>query len=160
MSKAKILVVDDHPSNVKAIRMKLQAEGHEILEASNGEEALESLRQLVDANPALLPARVAAARLALVVAKASYQVDESLVEAVLGDDRSETRLIRVLAFASFSAARFRRSSPRFANNRPPCTTSSMNCSNEIAFHRFEPRSPSRFPPWSTSSTPTSPPCSG
>ena len=45
------------------------------------------------------------ARLALVVAKASYQVDESLVEAVLGDDRSETRLIRVLAYASFSAAR-------------------------------------------------------
>ena len=45
------------------------------------------------------------ARLALVVAKASYQVDGSLAEAVLGDDRSETRLIRVLAYASFSAAR-------------------------------------------------------
>jgi DNA-binding response OmpR family regulator len=38
MNKAKILVVDDHPSNVKAIRMKLQAEGHEILEATNGLE--------------------------------------------------------------------------------------------------------------------------
>jgi len=41
MTKAKILVVDDHPSNVKAIRMKLQAEGHEILEAGNGADALE-----------------------------------------------------------------------------------------------------------------------
>ena len=41
MNKAKILVVDDHPSNVKAIRMKLSAEGHDILEASDGREALE-----------------------------------------------------------------------------------------------------------------------
>jgi AhpD family alkylhydroperoxidase len=47
----------------------------------------------------------AMARLALVVAKASYQVDGSLVEEVLGADRDETRLIRVLAWASFSAAR-------------------------------------------------------
>jgi DNA-binding NtrC family response regulator len=43
MDRAKILVVDDHPSNVKAIRMKLQAEGHDIVEASNGAEALEKL---------------------------------------------------------------------------------------------------------------------
>jgi len=37
--KARILVVDDHPSNVNAIRTKLAAEGHEILEAIhyNGE---------------------------------------------------------------------------------------------------------------------------
>ncbi|NIV39654.1 MAG: hypothetical protein GWN58_62670, partial [Anaerolineae bacterium] len=45
------------------------------------------------------------ARLALVVAKASYQVDESLVEDVLGEEHNETRLIRVLAWAAFSAAR-------------------------------------------------------
>jgi hypothetical protein len=45
------------------------------------------------------------ARLALVAAKASYQVDDALVEAVQGEDRDETRLIRVLAWASFSAAR-------------------------------------------------------
>jgi len=44
------------------------------------------------------------ARLALVVAKASYQVDELLVEDVLGEEHSETRLIRVLAWAAFSAA--------------------------------------------------------
>ena len=40
-SPARILVVDDHPSNVKAIRMKLQSEGHTILEATNGRAALE-----------------------------------------------------------------------------------------------------------------------
>jgi AhpD family alkylhydroperoxidase len=45
------------------------------------------------------------ARLALVVAKASYQVDESLVKDVLGEKHDEQRLIRVLAWASFSAAR-------------------------------------------------------
>ncbi len=45
------------------------------------------------------------ARLALVAAKASYQVDDGLVEAVLGEDRDEARLIRVLAWAAFSAAR-------------------------------------------------------
>lgn len=45
------------------------------------------------------------ARLALVVAKASYQVDESLVEDVLGKEHDELRLIRVLAWAAFSAGR-------------------------------------------------------
>jgi hypothetical protein len=45
------------------------------------------------------------ARLALVVAKAPYQVDESLVEDVLGAERDEPRLIRVLAWAAFSAGR-------------------------------------------------------
>jgi len=45
------------------------------------------------------------ARLALVAAKASYQVDEALVTAVLGAERDETRLVRVLAWAAFSAAR-------------------------------------------------------
>lgn len=45
------------------------------------------------------------ARLALVASKASYQVDDTLVKAVLGEEGDEPRLIRVLAFASFSAAR-------------------------------------------------------
>jgi len=46
----------------------------------------------------------AIARLALVLAKAPYQVDETLVEDVLGEDRCEERFIRILAWASFSAA--------------------------------------------------------
>lgn len=45
------------------------------------------------------------ARLAIVTAKASYQFDESLAEAVLGEDRDEERFIRILAWASFSGAR-------------------------------------------------------
>jgi hypothetical protein len=44
-------------------------------------------------------------RLALVLAKAPYQVDETLVEDVLRGDRCEERFIRILAWASFSAAR-------------------------------------------------------
>ena len=47
----------------------------------------------------------AIARLALVLAKAPYQVDEGLVEDVLNHDRSEGRFIRILAWASFSGAR-------------------------------------------------------
>jgi hypothetical protein len=47
----------------------------------------------------------AIARFTLVLAKAPYQVDEALVGGVLRDDRDETRFIRLLAWASFSAAR-------------------------------------------------------
>ncbi|HSQ19401.1 MAG TPA: hypothetical protein VLR92_03410, partial [Blastocatellia bacterium] len=48
---------------------------------------------------------LAIARLALVLAKAPYQVDERLIEDVLSEDRSEERFIRLLAWASFSGAR-------------------------------------------------------
>ena len=47
----------------------------------------------------------AIARLALLLAKAPYQVDEALVGEILREDRDETRFIRVLAWAAFSAAR-------------------------------------------------------
>jgi AhpD family alkylhydroperoxidase len=47
----------------------------------------------------------AIARCALVLAKAPYQVDETLVGEILREDGDETRFIRVLAWASFSAAR-------------------------------------------------------
>ena len=47
----------------------------------------------------------ALARLALVLTKAPYQVDETLVEDVLREDRCEERFIRILAWASFSGAR-------------------------------------------------------
>ncbi|HSB10702.1 MAG TPA: hypothetical protein VLM38_14535 [Blastocatellia bacterium] len=63
-------------------------------------------RSWVDSEVAVLTGQDRAiARLALVLAKAPYQVDERLVEDVLREDRSEQRLIRVLAWASFSAAR-------------------------------------------------------
>ena len=47
----------------------------------------------------------AIARLALVLAKAPYQVDETLVEDVRTKDPGEERFIRILAWASFSGAR-------------------------------------------------------
>jgi hypothetical protein len=45
------------------------------------------------------------ARFALVAAKASYQVDDALVAGVMGPEGDQERLIRVLAWAAFSAAR-------------------------------------------------------
>ena len=45
------------------------------------------------------------AKLAIVLAKAPYQVDERMAEAVLGEDRGEERFIRILAWASFTGAR-------------------------------------------------------
>ena len=45
------------------------------------------------------------ARLAIVLAKASYRVTEKMVDDVLGEDRNEERFIRILAWSSFAAAR-------------------------------------------------------
>ena len=55
--------------------------------------------------PALTGRDRAIARLALVLAKAPYQVDETLVRDVLNEDGCEERFIRILAWASFSGAR-------------------------------------------------------
>jgi two-component system, NtrC family, response regulator HydG len=38
---ARILVVDDNPSNIKALRQRLELESHEVLEATDGAAALE-----------------------------------------------------------------------------------------------------------------------
>ena len=46
-----------------------------------------------------------AAKLALIVAMASHQFDESLLKGVMADGHDEERLIRILSFAAFSAAR-------------------------------------------------------
>jgi AhpD family alkylhydroperoxidase len=47
----------------------------------------------------------AIARLAIVLAKAPYQVDEKMAEAVLDDDPDEARFVRILAWASFAGSR-------------------------------------------------------
>ncbi|MEW6751324.1 MAG: sigma-54 dependent transcriptional regulator [Candidatus Latescibacterota bacterium] len=44
-ARARILVVDDHPSNVKALRARLEAEGYQVLEALNGLDALLQAQQ-------------------------------------------------------------------------------------------------------------------
>lgn len=40
-----ILVVDDEPRMIRFIRMNLELEGHQVIEAGNGSEALEQVRQ-------------------------------------------------------------------------------------------------------------------
>ena len=44
-AKAKILVIDDDPSEVKMVTMALQRESYEVITASNGKEGLEKARQ-------------------------------------------------------------------------------------------------------------------
>jgi hypothetical protein len=62
-------------------------------------------RSWVDSEVTMLTGQDRAiARLALVLAKAPYQVDGTLVEDVLSEDRCEERFIRILAWASFSGA--------------------------------------------------------
>ncbi|GAA0680010.1 hypothetical protein GCM10009104_00300 [Marinobacterium maritimum] len=46
------------------------------------------------------------ARFALLIAKASYQIDDRIIEAVLGDERDQERFIRILAWSTFTAARY------------------------------------------------------
>lgn len=63
-------------------------------------------RAWVDAEVAgLSGSDLAIARLAIVLAKAPYQVDVAMAEAVLGDDRDEERFIRILSWASLTGAR-------------------------------------------------------
>ena len=40
-----ILVVDDVPKNVRILRDRLAADGHEVVEAGNGKEALAKVRE-------------------------------------------------------------------------------------------------------------------
>jgi len=47
----------------------------------------------------------AIAKLAIVVAKASYRVTDRMVHDVLGEEKDEARFIRILAWSSFTAAR-------------------------------------------------------
>src|SRR5262245_35668777 len=77
-------------------------------------------RSWVDSDVSVLTGQDrATARLALVLAKAPYQVDERLVEDVLSEDRCEERFIRILAWASFSGAR------RFAQRLAQATGRSL-----------------------------------
>jgi len=39
----RLLIVDDHPANLRLLRAQLEAEGHNVLDASNGAEALKLL---------------------------------------------------------------------------------------------------------------------
>jgi len=85
------------------------------LQRWNG-EPMPLSRSWVDSEVAVLTGQARAiARLALVLAKAPYQVDKTLVEDVLSEDRSEERFIRILSWASFAGAR--RFAQRIAETR-------------------------------------------
>jgi AhpD family alkylhydroperoxidase len=75
------------------------------LEAWDGEAPGLSRRWLEGAVVDLRPGHRAAARLALLTALASYQVDASLVEAFQAQEPEQGSLIAVTAWASFAAAR-------------------------------------------------------
>jgi AhpD family alkylhydroperoxidase len=77
----------------------------EVLERWNGEQMPISRSWVDGETGALSGTDLEIARLAIVLAKAPYQVDEGLAEAVLRDDPDEERFIRILAWASFTAAR-------------------------------------------------------
>lgn len=53
----------------------------------------------------LTPDEQAVARLALLLAKAPYQIDDAIVQQVIGEDPDPTRLVRILAWCSFTASR-------------------------------------------------------
>jgi hypothetical protein len=89
----------------KVVSPQVQDLVHSNLQSWQGEIMPISRSWVDDETEGLTGQDLAIARLTLVVAKASYQVDDALVEAVLGEDKDETRLIRVLAWAAFSAAR-------------------------------------------------------
>ena len=48
MKRATVLVVEDNPITLKMVRIALEAEGHRVLEAGSGREALEHLAQSPD----------------------------------------------------------------------------------------------------------------
>src|SRR5438445_13776572 len=45
LTMAKILVVDDHPQIVRLLQRVLQTDAHEVIAASDGEEALQKVHQ-------------------------------------------------------------------------------------------------------------------
>ncbi|NKB72656.1 MAG: response regulator [Candidatus Latescibacteria bacterium] len=49
--KGKILIVDDHPANIKALRLRLEAAQHQVVEADSGSQAL---AKLADQRPDLV----------------------------------------------------------------------------------------------------------
>jgi hypothetical protein len=83
----------------------------------------------------------AIARLALVIAKAPYQVDEGLVEDVVSEDRREERFIRVLAWARFPApAGSPSASLRLQATFITCTTSNISANPPVSSISREPPS--------------------
>ena len=73
------------------------------------------------------------ARLAIVLAKAPYQVDEAMAETVLRHAESEEQFVRILGWASFTGAR------RFTNIVASHIKSEQQADNKATQIAFEPR---------------------
>ena len=89
----------------QAISPKVRQLVLDRLEAWNGERMPLSRSWVENEVEGLVGEDYRIAKLILVVSKASYQFDDSLVQALTGEDSDEERLIRILAFAAMSAAR-------------------------------------------------------
>lgn len=89
----------------KVISRRVQEAVIRSLDAWNG-EAMPLDSRWIDADVRSLNGdEEAIARLAVVVAKASYRVTDKMVNDVLGTHRDQERFIRILAWSSFNAAR-------------------------------------------------------
>lgn len=88
-----------------AIPADVQALVERRLDAWNGEKMPLSRSWVNDEVEGLESKDRDVAKLILVVARASWQFDESLVQAIMPDAIDERRLIRILSYSAFSAAR-------------------------------------------------------
>ena len=88
---------------------EISAETRRVIRASiarwNGETMSLDGRWINEDIASLTGEDRAIARLAVVIAKASYRVTEAMVKDVLGADKDEERFIRILAWSSSVAAR-------------------------------------------------------
>ena len=88
----------------KAISTKVVSLVRDCLDAWDGEQMPISRSWVEDDIAHLDGEDYHTAKLILVVAKASHQVDDSIVQAVLGEVHDQEKLIRILSFAALSAA--------------------------------------------------------
>ena len=95
----------------------VEREGRKVISPRVREAITESLRHwegekmpldhrwIDEAVRDLEPHDAAIARLAIVLAKASYRVTDKMVKDVIGENGDEERFVRILAWSSFTAAR-------------------------------------------------------
>jgi AhpD family alkylhydroperoxidase len=89
----------------KVISPRVREAVTESLRHWEGEKMPLGQRWIDEAVRGLETQDAAIARLAVVLAKASYRVTDKMVEDVIGESRDEERFIRILAWSSFTAAR-------------------------------------------------------
>jgi hypothetical protein len=89
----------------KAVPADVRQSVLEALGRWSGEEMPLDGRWIEDDIRGLEGADASIAKLAVVLAKAPYRVTADMVKDVMGEDRDETRFVRILAWSSFACAR-------------------------------------------------------